>query len=892
MVKFNEGGCRLGVMGFYAAPHKAEQCGANGLPLTPNSVKLFGQAQELKGISHPSLCAFIDVVLGEQERVYWVVEHHATSAIGLIADAQLPSGDIIFQIGSDILHGLSYLHARGIVSRNVSLTTILITDEGKAKLSSWGLYAASENGGCVGFPIGDALYMSPELIGRGPYSDAPSTPKEDVWALGVAQLQLLLGSRFWDHIHTLGAPHHNPLPILERVMEYHASELINSEQRMTYDNAARRLRLFAANPTADLDRLTQPHVELIASCLNPTAKCRPSARQLLSHRALPGNIPSNDISCYWPAVKSANLGSAISDLDLGELNLANRHDMRINSRTSENTTTASNKKNVSACIHADPLVAWDLRDVYYLWSLLDIGLENEFVRKGYVKKPPSIFRVPRMIRASSAEEVRPQTIDQSMIFNPATYLLDTSALSKRLQTADLDLFPVVASIDGDQSKPCEMPSKVLDSHSLPLLIRERDLDYQHYRIQVIRRLLRGFPYLGPKLQIEARTDIPRPLRAEVWAAILGVPSNIEEIYDSIDKEAVEEIDHQLAVDIPRCHQYDPLLSSPTGHVKFKRVLKAWINTNPKFVYWQGLDSLCAPFLVSSFTNEARAYGCLDLFVKRYLQNFFLKDNSMVMQEYLAIFVHMVNYHDPELGYHMHEIGFIPELFAIPWFLTCYAHVFPLDKIMHIWDSLMLCGASMVICIGVAIVIDIRDVLLSFNFEQCILLFSDAPDVDVERIIVEARSIFESTKPSMCARQFSGSKEGAGNYVVPAIPVLKSQICPCISITDFMEIVMLGEIDRSNTNNDYNTDNDTSNSDNNTTNNSIIDIMNTICSNQQRSHHQQRSHQQLSSSNVHANYVHANNEHQRLTPTTVTPICGVFPSFSFERKTFKKWLEFT
>ena len=27
----------------------------------------------------------------------------------------------------------------------------------------------------------------------------------------------------------------------------------------------------------------------------------------------------------------------------------------------------------------DPLEAWDLEDVYYLWSLLDIGLENEFV---------------------------------------------------------------------------------------------------------------------------------------------------------------------------------------------------------------------------------------------------------------------------------------------------------------------------------------------------------------------------------------------------------------------------------------------------------------------------------------------------------------------------------
>lgn len=83
-------------------------------------------------------------------------------------------------------------------------------------------------------------------------------------------------------------------------------------------------------------------------------------------------------------------------------------------------------------------------------------------------------------------------------------------------------------------------------------------------------------------------------------------------------------------------------------------------------------------------------------------------------------------------------------------------------------------------------------LLSFSFEQCILLFSDAPDVDVESIIVEARSIFKGTKPSMCARQFSGStKEHTGNYQIPPIVTLKTQIVPCISINDFMELVMLG-----------------------------------------------------------------------------------------------------
>lgn len=41
------------------------------------------------------------------------------------------------------------------------------------------------------------------------------------------------------------------------------------------------------------------------------------------------------------------------------------------------------------------------------------------------------------------------------------------------------------------------------------------------------------------------------------------------------------------MDIPRCHQYDELLSSPEGHAKFRRVLKAWVVSHPDLVYWQG-----------------------------------------------------------------------------------------------------------------------------------------------------------------------------------------------------------------------------------------------------------------------------------------------------------------
>lgn len=109
--------------------------------------------------------------------------------------------------------------------------------------------------------------------------------------------------------------------------------------------------------------------------------------------------------------------------------------------------------------------------------------------------------------------------------------------------------------------------------------------------------------------------------------------------------------------------------------------------------------------------------------------------------------------------------------------------------MHLWDSLLLCGSGMVICIGVAIVIELRDTLLSHDFEQCILLFTDTPDVDIQRIVDTARTVFDQTMPSMYARTHSrpDNEPPLEGYTVPSIDMLKRQLVPFISVQDFMEL---------------------------------------------------------------------------------------------------------
>lgn len=72
---------------------------------------------------------------------------------------------------------------------------------------------------------------------------------------------------------------------------------------------------------------------------------------------------------------------------------------------------------------------------------------------------------------------------------------------------------------------------------------------------------------------------------------------------------------------------------------------------------------------------ARAFACLSAFIPKYLHKFFLKDNSAVIQEYLGKFSQIIAFHDPQLANHLKSINFVPELFAIPWFLTMFSRKF-------------------------------------------------------------------------------------------------------------------------------------------------------------------------------------------------------------------------
>ena len=60
---------------FFASSYDNDECGSNGLPLTPNSIRIIGRFQGLTELEHLHLCQYIDMKRGkhgkEQHVVLW-----------------------------------------------------------------------------------------------------------------------------------------------------------------------------------------------------------------------------------------------------------------------------------------------------------------------------------------------------------------------------------------------------------------------------------------------------------------------------------------------------------------------------------------------------------------------------------------------------------------------------------------------------------------------------------------------------------------------------------------------------------------------------------------------------------------------------------------------------
>jgi TBC domain-containing protein kinase-like protein len=233
-------------------------------------------------------------------------------------------------------------------------------------------------------------------------------------------------------------------------------------------------------------------------------------------------------------------------------------------------------------VEMSPLERLDLCQVYYLWQLTGGDVQAELKKEGLIRSDNClpILTIPRLVPLLHNGKAHPIHKSQSSLFDHRIVILNTNNLTDRLLLLPKRAFYPLLHCP-------QLPNNFdIEMQSLPLVIRERNIEYQFYRIVLFERLLKAYPFTKEMIKEQAKIDIPPLLRGRIWACLLNVLPDGR--YEKIDKVTPNATDRQIEVDIPRCHQYDDFLSSPTGHLKLKRLLKAWVTAHPQYVYWQGL----------------------------------------------------------------------------------------------------------------------------------------------------------------------------------------------------------------------------------------------------------------------------------------------------------------
>ncbi|MCL2493836.1 MAG: protein kinase, partial [Clostridiales bacterium] len=149
------------------------------------------EAKAAASLLHPNIVTIYDV--GRDRDIYYIVMEYVegrTLADVIAAEAPFDYKRVI-SIGKQMASALSLAHRNNIIHRDVKPHNILVTPDGTAKITDFGIAKAMGDGTIIsenGMIMGSVHYFSPEQS-RGQYVDE----KSDIYSLGIVLYEMLTG---------------------------------------------------------------------------------------------------------------------------------------------------------------------------------------------------------------------------------------------------------------------------------------------------------------------------------------------------------------------------------------------------------------------------------------------------------------------------------------------------------------------------------------------------------------------------------------------------------------------------------------------------------------------------------------------------------------------------
>ena len=148
------------------------------------------EAQSAASLTHPNIVSIYDV--GNEDNLYYIVMEliQGKTLKEIINEDGMLSWKWSVNIAIQIASALETAHKHNIIHRDIKPHNIIITEDGMAKVTDFGIAKAVSNSTITAFgtTIGSVHYFSPEHA-RGGYTDA----KSDLYSLGIVMYEMLTG---------------------------------------------------------------------------------------------------------------------------------------------------------------------------------------------------------------------------------------------------------------------------------------------------------------------------------------------------------------------------------------------------------------------------------------------------------------------------------------------------------------------------------------------------------------------------------------------------------------------------------------------------------------------------------------------------------------------------
>ncbi len=147
------------------------------------------EAQVAAALDHPNICSVYEIGEADGQLFIAMACIEGPSLKEKLAAGQLDQAEAL-DIANQVAAGLQAAHEKGIVHRDVKPANIMLTANGKAVVTDFGLakMAGAMKLTKTGTTQGTAAYMSPEQV-LGEDTDH----RTDIWALGVITYEMLTG---------------------------------------------------------------------------------------------------------------------------------------------------------------------------------------------------------------------------------------------------------------------------------------------------------------------------------------------------------------------------------------------------------------------------------------------------------------------------------------------------------------------------------------------------------------------------------------------------------------------------------------------------------------------------------------------------------------------------